>query len=1095
MSAAENKAIFLSYASQDAEAAKRICDALRAAGVEVWFDQSELVGGDAWDQKIRKQIKECALLIPIISANTQSRTEGYFRLEWRLADQRTHLMAKGRPFLLPVVIDDTRDADAHVPDSFTEVQWTRLRGGETPVALAERVRKLLSASETGGGALRPDGSEESGRKAPPTAKQPSRRWLAPVIAGGVIALLALVLARPWGKALITADPAKPAALPLTDAQKLVAQARSVYEGGDALNRENLYFAEEFVKRAQALDPTEPTAWEFGARLSYQMVWFSIENTEKRRELLVQQADRALALAPQSVPARLAVINARLAGNFNRKSAAEGFEREIEDLAAREPGNWRVQNALATTYRILNQPEKSLASMRRALELSGGNPEVAADLINLLLRLHLYPEAEEVTAVNLSAHASARLMVFDAFFKLRWRGDVAAAKKSTATFPAWLLQEDRGLFMAWQIGMWGREPERAQRAAQGAPRDYVRGFAFYGPRAVLTAQAHEMAGNAEAARADWQIVLDRVERELVDEPENEAALYWKAWALARLGQMAEARSIAARVQQLRQNSLSAFAKSTDLAPLLVTVGQTDAALADIKARMGAIDDSLGLTRATLELDPAYDPIRPDPRFQELVRLAQAPEKPKTEDRGQKAAPPADDKSVAVLAFANLSDDKANEYFSDGISEELLNVLTKVPGLKVTARTSSFYFKGKEVTVPEIARQLGVAYVVEGSVRKSGDKVRITAQLIKAADGFHVWSDTFTRELKDVFAVQDEIAGLIARNLSVTMGVAAARPATVNAEAYPHLFQARFYSRQDNNEGWQRSVQECQAALALDPDFALAAAEMARSYIQLARFGGIKAEEGYRLARGPAEHALAVDPNLAEAHNAVGWVRRTADWDWAGADAAFRRAYELAPRNATMIGDYAIIRANQGYFAEARELAVRALELDPMNASARGHYALFLTWGEPRLDEATSQLQRAMALSPAAVEWHTYLSRILVMQGRLDEAAKVAELEPSERYRLVARGLVLAARSDRPGMERAIRELVEKYPDAMDYYIAEVYGYAGDNDRAFEWMERARQQRDTALCWILGTPAYKKISLDPRWPEFLKKLGHALPVPSS
>jgi len=382
-----------------------------------------------------------------------------------------------------------------------------------------------------------------------------------------------------------------------------------------------------------------------------------------------------------------------------------------------------------------------------------------------------------------------------------------------------------------------------------------------------------------------------------------------------------------------------------------------------------------------------------------------------------------------------------------------------------------------------------------VRKSGDKVRITAQLIKAADGFHVWSDTFTRELKDVFAVQDEIAGLIARNLSVTMGVAAARPATVNAEAYPHLFQARFYSRQDNNEGWQRSVQECQAALALDPDFALAAAEMARSYIQLARFGGIKAEEGYRLARGPAEHALAVDPNLAEAHNAVGWVRRTADWDWAGADAAFRRAYELAPRNATMIGDYAIIRANQGYFAEARELAVRALELDPMNASARGHYALFLTWGEPRLDEATSQLQRAMALSPAAVEWHTYLSRILVMQGRLDEAAKVAELEPSERYRLVARGLVLAARSDRPGMERAIRELVEKYPDAMDYYIAEVYGYAGDNDRAFEWMERARQQRDTALCWILGTPAYKKISLDPRWPEFLKKLGHAVPVPSS
>ena len=141
------KAVFLSYASQDANAARRICEALRATGIEVWFDQSELVGGDAWDQKIRKHIKECTLLIPVISAATQARTEGYFRLEWRLADQRTHLMAKGRPFLLPVVIDDTRDADAHVPDSFTEVQWTRLKDGETPPAFCERVMKLLSGEE------------------------------------------------------------------------------------------------------------------------------------------------------------------------------------------------------------------------------------------------------------------------------------------------------------------------------------------------------------------------------------------------------------------------------------------------------------------------------------------------------------------------------------------------------------------------------------------------------------------------------------------------------------------------------------------------------------------------------------------------------------------------------------------------------------------------------------------------------------------------------------------------------------------------------------------------------------------------------------
>ena len=179
------KAVFLSYASQDAEAAKRICDALRAAGVEVWFDQSELVGGDAWDQKIRKQIKECALLIPVISAGTNARTEGYFRLEWRLADQRTHLMAKGRPFLLPVVIDGTKDGEAHVPDSFTEVQWTKAPNGEVPPAFVARVQKLLGGSAVGG-TLRPDTTEPSGHKAPPAKAKGRGLW---IVAGGLALIL------------------------------------------------------------------------------------------------------------------------------------------------------------------------------------------------------------------------------------------------------------------------------------------------------------------------------------------------------------------------------------------------------------------------------------------------------------------------------------------------------------------------------------------------------------------------------------------------------------------------------------------------------------------------------------------------------------------------------------------------------------------------------------------------------------------------------------------------------------------------------------------------------------------------------------------
>lgn len=284
------KAVFLSYASQDAEAAKRIADALRAAGVEVWFDQSELVGGDAWDAKIRKQIKDCALLIPIISANTQSRTEGYFRLEWRLADQRTHLMAKGRPFLLPVVIDDTRDADAHVPDSFAEVQWTRLPGGEGGATFAARVKKLLSG-EPGAGSREPAPAGRKGDTQNLESGTGNRRlgrlwWALPIF--GVTMALVLVLKEGRKVPAPTPTRSQPASVaPVSEAQKLVAQARQIYEGGDEINRENLVFAEDLVKRALALDPAEPGAWELAAKLSHALVWYSLDASESRRELLMQ----------------------------------------------------------------------------------------------------------------------------------------------------------------------------------------------------------------------------------------------------------------------------------------------------------------------------------------------------------------------------------------------------------------------------------------------------------------------------------------------------------------------------------------------------------------------------------------------------------------------------------------------------------------------------------------------------------------------------------------------------------------------------------------------------------------------------------------
>ena len=1077
------QAVFLSYASQDAEAAKRIADALRAAGVEVWFDQNELVGGDAWDAKIRKQIAECALFLPVISASTQARLEGYFRLEWKIAAQRTHTMADEKTFLLPILIDDTRDADAKVPPEFRAVQWTKLPAGAASPAFCARVNKLLAGEANPvGGVLNPDLSLKSGYKTPPTRNHLAKWWWVLPIIGVTIALMLVRKEPPKDQAAQTVS--QPASVaPASEAQKLVQQARQIYEGGDEINRENIVFAEDLVKRALALDPAEPGAWELAAKLSHALVWYSLDATESRRELLMQQANRARALAPQSVSAQLVAIDARLALNFGRVAVPPDFENEVRDLVTREPGNWNAQRAWSTMLRFISgRQEESLAAIRRAVELSNGYPGVVADLINTLVRQRKYAEADAVMTKYLPLRPTGRLLCWDVILRLRWRGGPGAAQQSLTRFPTWLLQEDRGLFLAWQTWYWSRDSAKALRAAQAAQRDYVRDFSFYGPRAVLTAQAHELAGSVEAARADWQTALVRAERELATDAQTEDALYWKAWALARLGRIPEARTITAQLRQRNRDGLSAFFKGTSLAALLATTGEIDEALAEISTRLNTLDDSIGVTRPTLELDPAYDAMRGDPRFVALLKQAPAPDKEKPV-----AATAAEDKSVAVLAFANLSDDKANEYFSDGISEELLNVLAKVPGLKVSARTSAFYFKGKEVPVPEIAKQLGVAYVVEGSVRKQGDKVRITAQLIKAGDGFHVWSDTFTRDLKDIFAVQDEIAGLIARQLQLKLAEGGDR-GTVDPALYELLLQARSLTLRESNEDWRQAIVLYRRALEREPRLALAWAEMARTYVQLGRFGGMPIKDAMREARAAAQRALELEPDQATGLVALGWVQRTADWDWRAARQSFQRARELAPGNASIMSDTAVLYFNIGRVAEAFDLSRQAAELDPLNARVQAGRGFILTVaGE--WQQALAPLAKAVELAPSIEEVRSHQARAHFGLGQLAEAKAAAKAEPNEAYRLVALSLLGGPPEQELAGDRALAEFIAKYGDEMPGYVAMIYAIRNEVEPAFVWFERALIRRDAGVAWIKTNFGTRNMRADPRWPDFLRRVGLA------
>ena len=338
-------------------------------------------------------------------------------------------------------------------------------------------------------------------------------------------------------------------------------------------------------------------------------------------------------------------------------------------------------------------------------------------------------------------------------------------------------------------------------------------------------------------------------------------------------------------------------------------------------------------------PGLTPLRPRPEFAEALKEGENLRRefftrvglPASSPAGSAVVSPAvDDKSVAVLAFANLSDDKNNEYFSDGISEELLNVLAKVPGLKVTARTSSFHFKGTNTAIPEIAQQLGVAYVVEGSVRKSGDKVRITAQLIKAADGFNVWSDKFDRDLRDIFAVQDEIAGLIAKNLALKFSDTSHADKTVHPEAYNLYLEARQYALTISVSDLARGEALFQRALSIDPGFTRAAAGLAllraaraRNRCVGTRYIERELEEIDRLIAS----TLRLDPNLSEAHAAAGtvlWTRNRVT----EAEAEFHAANKLGFNSEQSSIGPAFLLMDQGRPDLAIEAMDKARAVNPL-----------------------------------------------------------------------------------------------------------------------------------------------------------------------
>jgi len=450
------------------------------------------------------------------------------------------------------------------------------------------------------------------------------------------------------------------------------------------------------------------------------------------------------------------------------------------------------------------------------------------------------------------------------------------------------------------------------------------------------------------------------------------------------------------------------------------------------------------------------------------------------------------SIAVLPFADMSPAKDQEYFADGLAEELLNKLAKIPELKVTARTSSFQFKGKTEDLRVIGEKLNVATVMEGSVRKEGSRVRVTAQLINKADGFHLWSETYDREVTDIFTVQDEIARSVAGALQVKLlgqPAAAPRPAQ-NVEAYNAYLQGRYFYERGGQANLEKSVAYYEQATELDPNYAPAWAGLARARDTQAGsgWGHVPMAEGYREARVAAERALELDPNLADGHAALGSIQMWVDWDWARADASFQRALELEPRNTHALSNAAWLARSLGRFDEALALNRWAVELDPLSANA--HHALgFNAYYAGRLDEATAALRRALELAPEHSLARATLVFVYLAQSRPQQALAEVEHERDPFWRADGQALAYHALGQKKESDAAL-QIAAKFGDSGAFQIAEVYGYRGEADRAFQWLERAYAQRDPGCALVKGDPLLKNIQSDPRYAAFLKKMR--LPV---
>ena len=452
--------------------------------------------------------------------------------------------------------------------------------------------------------------------------------------------------------------------------------------------------------------------------------------------------------------------------------------------------------------------------------------------------------------------------------------------------------------------------------------------------------------------------------------------------------------------------------------------------------------------------------------------------------------ASEKSIAVLPFVDMSAGKDQEYFSDGLSEELLNLLAKIPELKVIGRTSSFSFKGKNEDLRSIAQKLGVAHLLEGSVRKDGNQIRVTAQLIRAIDGTHLWSETYDRDLDSLFKLQDEIAGAVVKQLKLKLLTTPSSAVTsTNIEVHNLILQGNYFYDKLDKENVAKAVDFYYKALAIDSMDARVWAALANAVSRQAWQNYIDQIIGYEKARQAALKAISLDNTYAPGHLKLAGIKLYRDFDWKGAEVDFQTALELEPENAEILYGIGSLYFATGRWEDAIRSMKKCIEIDPLKPISHLNLGNILTHaGRP--DEATAYFKKTLELNPQFQRAHLYLGRSYLMLRKTEMGLKEMQQENLEVFRTFGMALAYHAMGKKKEADDALKDFTERFQNDWNYLLAELYAYRGEKDKAFLWLENAYNKKDSWLVFLKGDPLMKNLKSDDRYHNFFKKMNLTL-----